>query len=145
MKKPTFVLAACLAVLCASFVNAAESTFAIDVVSSNKVRFENVSIEFEDGIPVLVGKLKRSVYNSRVLPGHVDYVVKDNKGVVIVEDGIQYSPSLSLRRWKFGSSFSIALPEDLPKDEIIQVAFHRNEYKPQAYSPVAPHTGNKLL
>lgn len=146
MKSLIFVLAACLAAIYTPLINADESTFTIDVVSPNKVRFENVSVvESEDGISVLVGKLKRSVYNSTVLPGHVDYAIKDGKGVLIVEGGAQYSPSLSLRRWRHGSSFSIALPEELPDDVIVQVGYHRNVYKAQVYSPAAPHSENQLL
>jgi hypothetical protein len=145
MKNSILVMAVFLAVTCSHAIYAEETVFAIDIVSSSKVRFHNVSIEYDEGIPVLLGKVKRSVYNSRVSPGHVDYIVKDAKGNVLMEGGAEYSPSLSLRRWKFGSSFAIALPENLPADALIQVGFHRNTHTPQKFSPVASHTANKLL
>lgn len=145
MKNSKLVIAACFAALSVSFANADDNPFDVEIVSSNKVRFESVSIEYLDGIPVLTGKLKRSAYNSKVLPGHVDYIVKDSQGAVIIEGGAQYSPSLSLRRWKFGSSFSIAFPKDLPEDVIVQIGYHRNEHLAQSISPAVSHKENKLL
>lgn len=145
MKNPILVIAACLALFSTQFVSANEETFAIDSISTNKVRFESLSIEYVEGSPILAGKVKKKSYNTSVLSGHVDYIIKDSNGAVIVEGGVQYRPSLALRRWKYGSSFSIELPKDLPADATIQVGFHRNSYKPETNSPVAQHTENKLL
>lgn len=145
MKNFMLIIAIFLAVTGSHAIYAEEVAFEIDIVSSSKVRFQNVSIEYDEGIPVLVGKVKRSVYNSRVSPGHIGYIVKDAKGNVLIEGEAEYSPSLSLRRWKFGSSFAIAMPENLPADALIQLGFHRNTHIPQKFSPAASHSENKLL
>lgn len=145
MNNSILVVAVFLAVAISHATYAEKATFAIDIVPSSKVRFANVSIEYHEGLPVILGEVKRIFNNSSVSPGHIDYLVKDPKGNVLIEGGVKYRPSISLRRRKLGSSFTIALPENLPTASVIQVGFHRNTHTPQKFSPVASHTENNLL
>lgn len=109
------------------------------------VRFEHVEMENQDGRYVLSGKIKRRSYNSQVAPGHVDYVVYDGKGSVLTEGAIAYSPSLSLRRWKYGSSFSVLLPETVDKEASVKIAFHKNQGAEAGFSRPVPHDANILM
>ena len=142
MKIPTHV-AAILAVTFTSAVSA-DSRTEIDT-STPSVKFQNVSINHDGDRPMLTGKIKRRSYNSSVSPGHIDYIVVSKDGLTIDQGAIQYSPSLSLRRWKYGSSFSVLLPENLPSHVIIRVGYHRNQYIAPTESPRVSHLENTLV
>lgn len=130
----------------ASFTSWAEEILPkVESVFSSGVRFEHVEIERLDGRYVLSGKIKRSVYNSRVAPGHIDYVVIGGSGEIVVEGAITYSPSLSLRRWRYGSLFSVMLPEAVTKEASVRVTFHKNKGVMEEYSRPVLHDSNVLI
>jgi len=102
----------------------AELLYPVELSSeSTRVRFSKIKIQTHHKQIELSGSIKRRSYNSRVLPGKISYIVNDGQGNIIKKGGINYSPSLSLRRWKSGSHFSLVLPNDLPKDTRIQLAW----------------------
>jgi len=126
-----------------SFANEKEPT--IETISSTSgVKFVKLSIDSDDQAMVLTGRVKRRIYNSRVLPGHIDYLVVNTAGETLGQGAVQYSSSLGLRRWKHGSSFSFQLPEDTPNDAVIKLTFHRNHFDSSKVSPPASHTFNLL-
>lgn len=82
---------------------------------NNKVRFfmlQHAHEKNEQGktLSIVKGKLKRRVKNSTIKPGYIRYQLLDGSGNLLLEGRSDYSPSLSLRDWKSGSRFQIALP-----------------------------------
>ncbi|MFK5986031.1 MAG: hypothetical protein QM479_11485 [Pseudomonadota bacterium] len=55
--------------------------------------------------------VKKRSYNSYIVPGHIDYLIIAANGKLIRSQTVNYSPSLSQRRWKFGSKFSFFYPK----------------------------------
>jgi len=101
--------------------------YPVDIESdSAKVKFLQVEVHRQNDQLLLTGKVKRRSYNSTVLPGHIDYIISDSQGQIIAEGVTNYAPSLSLRGWKFGSHFSVNLPDNLPEDSRIKLSWQRN-------------------
>lgn len=124
---------------------ASEMEPSIKIISStSKVTFENMSIDNDDQGVVLTGKIKRSNYNSQVVPGHIDYLVVNIAGETLDQGAVQYSPSLGLRRWKYGSSFSLRISADTPADAVIKLTFHQDQFDASKVSPSANHSVNLL-
>lgn len=127
-------------------VIAEESLPAIETVNTGSpVRFEHVEIEKVGGQYVLSGIIKRSVYNSSVSPGHIDYVVLNSEGKLLAEGATTYSPSLSLRRWRHGSSFSVILPKSVGSNSTVKVAFHKNQGSNETHSSPYVHQSNIII
>jgi hypothetical protein len=123
---------------------AEETLPTIEPVFTNGVQFKHVEIENQDGRYVLSGRIKRAVYNSHVAPGHIDYIVINGRGEFVAEGAVAYSPSLSLRRWKYGSSFSVVLPENVDNEALIKVIYHKNQVGTEVYSQEVSHDVNVL-
>jgi hypothetical protein len=136
-----------IAVLTAAFISAPvfSEPKVEEVQKNHKVKFENVNVVAAGEGRVLKGKIKKSIYNSRLPAGHIDYLVLSSGGDVLVEEGFQYNKSLSLRRWKRGSSFSVVLPENIPDDAVIRIGFHKNEHVGRAENPKVSHIENTLI
>ena len=106
----------------------AEILYPVEVSSeSTKVRISKVKIQNSNEQLLLSGLVKRRSYNSTVLPGHISYEVNDAHGKLIHRGDVNYSPSLSLRRWKSGSRFNLVLPNNLPKDSRIKLAWRQGK------------------
>ncbi len=111
-----------------SYVTQAEEALpTIEKLSTtSRVQFERLEIKKVNDHYILAGKVKRILYNSHVSPGYIDYSIYNGAGELISEGATTYRPSLSLRRWKYGSSFSVVLPETVDKESVVKVAFNRN-------------------
>jgi len=94
------------------------------------VKISKIKIQQHNQIWVLSGVVKRHSYNSSALPGHIDVAIMGpndgKKPQIITESVIDYSPSLSLRRWRSGSRFDITLPNNLPIGSTIKLKWHKN-------------------
>jgi|GEM_PF-1721254 len=101
-----------------------------------KVKLLRVTIQHENDQHVLRGKVKRSFFNSLVLPGHIDYSIINTNDQVIEKGIIKYGPSLSLRRWKHGSRFEFILPKNLPETVRIKLDWHKNQGKKPTSKPI---------
>ncbi|MBR9910295.1 MAG: hypothetical protein GYB33_08090 [Gammaproteobacteria bacterium] len=134
-----------IAMSVSSGASAKERVPSVESVTTSAVRFERVEIGRQDGRFVVSGKVKRRVYNSHVWPGHIDYVAIGSNGEVVAKGAVTYTPSLSLRRWKYGSDFSVLLPESVTEDASIKVAFHKNQSATKKYSAPAQHEVNVLV
>lgn len=108
-----------------------------------QVRISRIKIQQDGEQLILSGLIKRRSYNSHVLPGHIDYSIIDGKGQLIKEGMTNYSPSLSLRRWKYGSHFSFSLSKNLPEGSTIKLGWHQNHSKKHISS--ALNLKNNLL
>ena len=118
---------------------AAEKLPQLIMAKSNKVRFEHVVMELQGQHYVLSGKIRRKSYNSQVAPGHIDYAAFDNEDNLITEGAVRYSPSLSLRRWKHGSTFSIKLPTSVTETATIRISFHKSSTPKESEYPLVIH------
>lgn len=116
-----------------------------EIVPVAEVAISELSMEELGGQSVLTGAIKRAHYNSHVAPGHIDYVLLDEKRGVIEQGAVRYSPSLSLRAWKHGSSFSVLLPAHLPKNASIKVGYHQDKFSQNPAVFLANHEKNSLL
>jgi len=125
--------------------NAESSSHPIEVVPFRDVVISEVVIEEIDNQNLLTGEIKRARYNSQVVGGHIDYALVDAQNNILDQGAVQYSPSLSLRKWKYGSSFSIALPAHLPENTKIKITYHRDSLPQRTASLPANHEKNSLL
>ncbi len=143
--KTLMIYVATVVALISSTTVLANTSPTIQVENTNhKVKFLNLSFDEIDKGTVITGKVTKSTYNSRVAPGHIDYAIYDKRGKLIDEGAVQYSPSMMLRRWKYGSSFAFKIPDDLPADAVVKVSYHRNQGKIRLVSPTAQHDVNVL-
>ena len=94
-----------------------------------KVSISKIKIQKQNDNWVLSGKVKRRSYNSHVSPGHIKYSILSDKGQVIKQGATNYSPSLSSRRWKYGSRFSFVVPGNLPEGTSIRLGWHHHQSK----------------
>tara|TARA_B100000745_G_C20133165_1_gene388358 strand:- start:1041 stop:1487 length:447 start_codon:yes stop_codon:yes gene_type:complete len=117
----------------------------VEWVNTSDVLFKRVEIERQNDRYVLSGKIKRRIYNSHVWPGHIDYIAVGSNGKVVAKGAVTYTPSLLLRRWKFGSSFSVLLPEAVSEDALVRVTFHKDQGSQRKYSAPAYHDANVLV
>ena len=105
-----------------------------------KWRFQDVSSYKSDGNTHVSGRLTA---NTRFgLPrGHVDIAAYSPSGTLISETATDYNPAILTYRMKQkgGVRFSAELPENLPANSVIKIAFHQNE-RTQQLSSV--HTDN---
>jgi len=125
LKSSIVAAVACLSV---SVTNAEEGAPDIKITNlDSKVVFEKVSIDQGSQGTVLVGKIKKQNYNDRVPAGHVRYSISGSEGEVVAEGVVHYSPSLSLRKWRHGSSFVIDLPENLSAESEISLSYLRGD------------------
>lgn len=123
--------------------NTGTATIKVELETHNVV-FQNLSFDQIDDGSVVTGKIKKRSYNSRVSPGHIDYAIYDASGKLIDEGAVQYTPSFMLRRWKYGSSFSFKVPDNLPRNSTVKVSHHKNQVNVRTVSPPAPHSMNVL-
>ena len=117
----------------------AESLYPVEVTSKTpSVKISKIKIQKLNQLWVLSGVVKRRSYNSAVLPGHIDVtIVKTIAGAqaqILSKDVVDYSPSLSLRRWRSGSRFNLTLPNDLPAGSTIKLKWHKNQSKKHVLS-----------
>jgi len=115
----------------------AATEYPIEIISKTpKVTISKVKIDQINGKMILNGLVKRRSYNSSVVPGHIDITIKDSQNRIITNNTLNYTPSLSLRRWKFGSRFNFVLPADLPADSSVQIGWHPNRSKQHLFSSI---------
>jgi hypothetical protein len=104
----------------------AELIYPVEIdFKSVQVRISNIKIQSMDEQLILSDLIKRRSYNSRVLPAHIIYSISDGKGEFIKEGIINYSSSISLRCWKYGSYFRLVLPDNLPEGSPIKLDWHK--------------------
>jgi len=115
-------------ILLAFFLNVqAQIPYTVDIDSgSAKIKIFNVKIKQHNQNLVLTGSIKRRSYNSKIQPGHINYIIENSLGKILQQGNSKYAPSLSLRRWKHGGKFTIRLPNNLPKNSKIKLSWHKN-------------------
>jgi len=151
IKHQILTLAAATTLLALQSLSVNAEAAAVNAVNSSKVEFREVQLLQTDKGLTLGGKIKRRSFNTHVAAGHLDVVVKDSKGKVLHQTAGGYVPSLSLRKSRYGSSFSISIPgsTSLPKGSVVSVGYHKNDNSilEQAMESTQPaaHKENILL
>jgi|JQIA01.1.fsa_nt_gb hypothetical protein len=124
--------------------------YSVDAVYGNaRVLFSRLDVVSDDQGLFIEGKIRRRSANTPVLSGHVDVLVTAANGDVLLDTTAQYTPSILLRHTNSisqrGSRFKVKLPESMPKDADIKVAYHRNVFQENASSAPALHQKNSLI
>ncbi|MFK5894978.1 MAG: hypothetical protein QM504_17305 [Pseudomonadota bacterium] len=88
------------------------------IVNISKIKIQNL---------LLSGIVKKRSYNSHVAPGHIKYFIVSDKEQILKQGVVEYSPTLSLRSWRYGSRFSFVIPENLPAGAHIRLGWHHNQ------------------
>lgn len=120
----------------------AKETFSTEIIKqpNQKWRFQDVTSYKSNGNTHVSGRLTA---NTRFgLPrGHIDIAAYSPSGTLISETATDYNPSILTYRMKLkgGVRFSADLPENLPANSVVKIAFHQNEPTTQLRSP---HTDN---
>lgn len=111
--------------LCLTTVSA-EHALNIEVEPTHTpVRIYQLNLLSEDNGHQLTGKIKQRNKQTNLPQGEIAYVVKNFQGILLHHGRVNYSPSLSLQRWKHGSRFEIQLPNNLPENSLIRVGWKR--------------------
>jgi hypothetical protein len=119
------------------------------VYNDNKVKFTSLKVVQTDAGLFIKGTITRRTSSTSVAPGHIDVLVSSADGEVLLDTTAQYCPAHLLRYThcigQRGSSFTVQLPESLPKDASIRVSYHRNSIDKNMSSPRGQHEENILL
>lgn len=108
----------------------AEETITTEIIKQDgmKWRFQDVTSYNSNGNTHISGRLTA---NSRFgLPrGHIDIAAYSPSGKLISETTSDYKPSILTYRMKLkgGVRFSADLPDNLPADSVVKIAFHQDE------------------
>lgn len=128
-----------------STAHANEQLYKVNIVSSTTaVKFLRLKVQTQDNQLVLTGKVKRRSRNTITLPGHIDVVVTDSNGQILLEKKVKYVPAILSRRSRFGSSFKMALPNNIPEGSSIKVQWHKNQATNRLLSTSMTATHNKV-
>jgi hypothetical protein len=109
----------------------AETLYPVKVdYQPTKVRFSKVKVKLtvinQKEQIVLRGVVKRRIYNSHILPDHIDYIVLDSREQILQQGAIQVS-GINLRHNRYGRQFSLLLPDALPGGSTIKLGWHNNQ------------------
>jgi|GEM_PF-3984383 len=124
--------------------------YSVEAVYGNaRVLFSRLDVVSDDQGLFIKGKIRRRSANTPVRSGHVDILVTAANGDVLLDTTAQYTPAILLRYThsigQRGSRFKVKLPESMPKDADIKVAYHRNVFRENASSAPALHQKNSLI
>ena len=98
----------------------------VDRDSLNFVRLHQVKLRHnDDGNYILTGKVRR-LNKLPVASGHFDLVASDSDGT-LYEDAEYYWPRIVNRKYKYPSTFTFTIPENIVDSETIKLSFHRNK------------------
>lgn len=112
-------------------------TFETTYPDSKRVTFHFVTTHEKNGTTVLQGSLFQKPYRPVRQSGHVDIVVYNPAGDLIVQTTAQYqSPINSAYAWsKTGVRFFAVLPNIPPPGSMIKMAFHVDKRWPKTQEP----------
>ena len=117
--------------------------------NNSKVRFSSLEVVETDAGVFLKGRITRSSSSMSVPPGHVDILVSNTNGEVLLDTSARYSPSKLHRKshssGQRGSHFTVQLPDSLPKEADIRVSYHQKTIDKSKSSPSGLHQKNSLI
>lgn len=115
--------------------NADDKNYPINIVSdTTAVKFNRVKLANDNGKTVLSGKVKKRFRNMSLVPGHIDIAIKGSDDKVLFLKKINSKPARISKHSRFGSSFKVALPDDMPLNSSIAIQWHKDQYKPHPLS-----------
>lgn len=92
-----------------------------------RIQLINAQLQESNGTYVLQGRVKRRFYNSSLRNGHIDIQIQDKNARITHNLVTHFSPSLSLRRWRQGSSFHQVLPAETTIGSVVHLSWHKNQ------------------
>jgi hypothetical protein len=130
--------------------NNQKKSYSVDAVyNNNSVLFSRLDVVEGDQGLLLKGKIRRRSANTSVPSGHVDILVSNTNGDVLLDTAAHYTPAILIRYTnnisQRGSRFTVNLPNELPEDAVIRVTYHKNSFQENATSTPAQHTKNSLI
>ena len=127
------------------FLNSAQAEpkeadgYKIEVVSksTSKAKIFWTRVSEEDGKLHVSGKIKRKNRQQQVPFGHIDIVVVDASGNVLMDNTVAYKPAKVNKLLRKASKFSYEFVSLPPKGSNIKVSYHKDPFQDPV--DVRPH------
>ena len=104
-------------------------------MEKSNAKITRVNTTPKDDKLIITGKISRVHRYFPVQSGHIDVVVLDSNGSVIIETTGNYTPKRVNRKTTRASQFVVELPSVPENESVIKVAYHKDKlqryYKPQ--------------
>ncbi|MFV2055505.1 MAG: hypothetical protein ACC707_03515 [Thiohalomonadales bacterium] len=87
-------------------------------------------VSTENGKFVVSGKVKRKNTQTYVSPGHIDIVIEDTTGQVLMEKTVAYLPTNIHKQLRQASRYSHTFDNIPPLGSVIKLSYDRNPVEP---------------